>query len=191
MLVIIYFPLKIFYFSLFFLMFSPSIAFTYIKPTLQVLRRHWIAAIFAVIVFTILIYMNTIVHPYMLADNRHYLFYIWNKFYGRYWWFRFLMIPLYLVSIIVLYHSISMQTAGFRLIFVMCTIASIGLQQLIEFRYFIIPFMIARISVSSVKFRYLILELIMYLAINALVFYLFSTKEIHWKDYKHIQRIIF
>lgn len=185
------FPLKVFYFGVFFLVFSPSIAFTYIKPTLQALRRHWTITIFAAIFSIILIYKNTIVHPYMLADNRHYLFYIWNKFYGRYWWFRFVMIPLYLVSIVILYHSISMRSAGFQLIFLVCTIVSIALQQLVEFRYFIIPFMIARISVSSVKFKFLILELLMYLIINIFVFYLFSTKEIYWKDYTQVQRLIF
>lgn len=90
----------------------------------------------------------------------------------------------------MLYHSISVRSAGFQLVYVLCTIVSIALQQLIEIRYFIIPFLIARLSITSVKFKFLILELIIYLIINSLVFYIFFTKEIYWKDYKDIQRLI-
>lgn len=134
--------------------------------------------------------MNTIIHPYMLADNRHYLFYVWNKFYGRFWWFRFIMAPFYLLSMTILHQSISARSAGFKLIYALCTIISIALQQLIEVRYFIIPFLIARLSTTSVKFKLIILELVFYLAINAIVFYVFSTKEIYWENYDYVQRLI-
>lgn len=154
------------------------------------LKKHWIFSAFVTILFATVIYKNTIVHPYMLADNRHYLFYIWNKFYGRYWWFRFIMAPFYLLSIIIVHHSISTRSDGFKLIYGLCTIASIALQQLIEIRYFIIPFLILRLSINSVKFKLVILELVMYLTINAIVFYLFATKEIYWKDYDYVQRLI-
>lgn len=157
---------------------------------MKTLRKHWILTLFANILFVIIIYMNTIVHPYMLADNRHYLFYIWNKFYGRFWWARFITVPFYLVSLVILYHSISMRSAGFQLVYTICTILSVALQQLIEVRYFILPFLIVRISSSSVKFKLLILELIIYTTINIIVFYLFSTKEIFWKDYNDVQRLI-
>lgn len=140
--------------------------------------------------FAAIIYKNTIVHPYLLADNRHYVFYVWNKFYGKYWWAKYSMIPMYLISLIILYYSISVRSAGFKLLFTLCTIVVIGLQQLIEIRYFIMPYLIVRLSMTSVKFRLLLLELIMHCLLNAIVFYLFTTKEIYWNDYKSVQRII-
>lgn len=76
------------------------------------------------------------------------------------------------------------------LVYSACVIASIALQQLIEFRYFIIPFVVLRLNASVVKSRWLIVELIIYLLINGVVFYLFATKEIHWNDYEHVQRLI-
>lgn len=163
---------------------------TNIKSALEVLRKHWAFCTFLVLLFGALIYMNTIVHPYMLADNRHYLFYVWNKFYGRFWWFRFIMAPVYLLSMTILHQSISARSAGFKLIYALCTIVSIALQQLIEVRYFIIPFLIARLSTTPVKFKFIILDLVFYLAINAIVFYLFSTKEIYWQNYDYVQRLI-
>lgn len=184
------FLLQIFYFSLFFVFFAPSVAISNFKSALETLRKHWVFCTFLTSLFVVIIYLNTIVHPYMLADNRHYLFYVWNKFYGRYWWFRFIMAPFYLISMTIFYHSISARSAGFKLIYALCTIISIALQQLIEFRYFIIPFLIVRLSTTSVKFKFLILELVFYLIINAIVFYLFFTKEIYWKNYDYVQRLI-
>lgn len=180
---------QIFYFSLFFTFFSPSVALTHIAETLTIIRRRWILFILAVCCSMILIYKNTIVHPYMLADNRHYVFYVWNKFYGKYWWFKFVMVPSYLVCILIIYNSILLRSAGFRLMIAICTM-SIILQKLIEVRYFIIPFLIMRLSIASVKFKLLILELIFYVGINFIVFYLFSTKEIYWNDYIYVQRLI-
>lgn len=165
-------------------------ALTNIGAAFGILRKRWLYVMLAVILTVLIIHANTIVHPYMLADNRHYIFYAWNKFYGKFWWLRFVMVPFYLVSTIILYNSISVRSAGFQIIYVLSTIVSVALQQLIEIRYFIIPFLIARLSISSVKFRLIILELIMYLVINAIVFYLFSTKEIYWNEYEHVQRII-
>lgn len=172
------------------MLFTPSVVLTYIEATLETIRKHWVFCTFITSLILTIIYTNTIVHPYMLADNRHYLFYVWNKFYGRFWWFKFVMAPIYLVAIIILHHSISSRSAGFKLIYALCTIISIALQQLIEVRYFIIPFLLARLSITSVKFKLIILELIMNLTINAIVFYLFATKEIYWKDYDYVQRLI-
>ncbi|XP_031626049.1 putative Dol-P-Glc:Glc(2)Man(9)GlcNAc(2)-PP-Dol alpha-1,2-glucosyltransferase [Contarinia nasturtii] len=181
---------QIFYFSIYYTIFAPSVTLKFIETTMKMIQKHWILAILLTLASTIVIYSNTIVHPYLLADNRHYVFYVWNKLYGKMWWFRFAMVPLYLISISILYQSIAMRSAGFQLTYILCTIVSIAFQQLIELRYFIIPFMIARISTSSVKFKLLVFELILYLFINLIFFYIFTTKEIYWSDYAHVQRLI-
>lgn len=187
---IVTFLLQIFYFSLFFLVFSPSVALTYILPTIQTIRKRWYVVVIMAIAFAFIIKMNTIVHGYLLADNRHYIFYVWHKFYGKYWWARYSVVPIYLISLIVLHYAISVRSAGFQLVFSLCTIVAIGLQQLIEIRYFIMPYLIVRLSMTSVKFKLLLLELVMHLVLNGIVFYLFMTKEIYWNDYEAIQRII-
>jgi alpha-1,2-glucosyltransferase len=52
------------------------------------------------IAFTLLalavVHVNTIVHPFMLADNRHYTFYIFKRLL-RPWWMRYAVTPLYVV----------------------------------------------------------------------------------------------
>ncbi|KZV56334.1 Dol-P-Glc:Glc(2)Man(9)GlcNAc(2)-PP-Dol alpha-1,2-glucosyltransferase-like [Dorcoceras hygrometricum] len=40
----------------------------------------------------------SIAHPYLLADNRHYPFYIWRKVINYHWSTKYLMVPLYVYS---------------------------------------------------------------------------------------------
>ncbi|XP_017247190.1 dol-P-Glc:Glc(2)Man(9)GlcNAc(2)-PP-Dol alpha-1,2-glucosyltransferase isoform X1 [Daucus carota subsp. sativus] len=40
----------------------------------------------------------SIAHPYLLADNRHYTFYIWRKIINFHWSTKYLMVPLYVYS---------------------------------------------------------------------------------------------
>lgn len=154
------------------------------------LRNYWRRVlIFSVCCFAI-VHFNTITHPYLLADNRHYVFYIWNKFYGRYWWARYAMIPAYTIATLFLYKVMSMRTAGFQIVFTLSTILVIAFQQLIEFRYFITPFLIMRLLTTAPKTKWLLFELIFYVTVNAVVFYLFTTKEIYWQDMNEVQRLI-
>lgn len=162
----------------------------YLTSSLKTFRSRWYLLLPMAVVAAIIIWKNTIVHPYMLADNRHYVFYVWNKFYGRYYWARYAVIPIYMLALITLSHALANKSAGFILIYAAGTFVSIALQQLIELRYFIIPFLVLRLHVAAVKSRWILLELIFYCLVNAVVFYLFATKEIHWQNYDYVQRLI-
>jgi alpha-1,2-glucosyltransferase len=45
------------------------------------------------------VHLGTIQHPYLLADNRHFTFYIWKKFINRYSWTRYAFAPLYAIML--------------------------------------------------------------------------------------------
>ncbi len=138
----------------------------------------------------VIIKFNTLVHPYLLADNRHYVFYVWNRFYGKYEWARFAMIPGYIASLSMIYKSIENNTVGFKILFTVALFFSLCLQRLIELRYFLIPYLILRLNVKHRNMRYVILELAFNVIVNVLTFYLFFTKEIWWSNYVEPQRII-
>jgi len=181
---------QVFYFSLFSLVFGPSICLTHLPATLETLQKKWYLVLPTAVLFSCAIYYNTLIHPYLLADNRHYIFYIWNKFYGKYAIAKYALIPVYIFALTSLYQSIAHKSAGFRLVYVVCTVVSIALQKLIELRYFIIPFLLFRLNAAPIKFKYLIVELTFHLILNAIVFYIFVTKEIYWNDYDFVQRLI-
>ncbi|RMZ84942.1 hypothetical protein DV738_g330, partial [Chaetothyriales sp. CBS 135597] len=47
------------------------------------------------VIFTLVVHFNTIVHPFILADNRHYTFYIFRILQQT--WIRYAAIPIYLI----------------------------------------------------------------------------------------------
>ncbi|XP_055613264.1 putative Dol-P-Glc:Glc(2)Man(9)GlcNAc(2)-PP-Dol alpha-1,2-glucosyltransferase [Uranotaenia lowii] len=194
---------QILYFTLFFAAFSSSHVAIMLHRTLRFMLKRWYVTILCLAAIGAIVHYNTIVHPYMLADNRHYTFYIWNRFYGRYWWARYAPVPLYycllvMVGLMVFSKSTGTQIGqqshiiGFKIFWIVALLASVGLQQLIEVRYFIVPFLILRLIQNSIKTNVPLLafELAVNLIINAVTFYIFFTKEIFWTEYHDPQRII-
>lgn len=129
------------------------------------------------IVAVIIVHFNTIVHPFTLADNRHYPFYVFRYFilppYRKY-----LLAPIYIVCgwlcIIALGPASSTSTAristsktsaedsrtitfarvdtvhvSFVLIFLVSTALSLITAPLVEPRYFLIPWLIWRLHVPE------------------------------------------
>lgn len=178
------------YFSLFFILFSPGILLTNFKGIFKLLTKNYYFFIGLAIVMAVVIKFNTLVHPYLLADNRHYIFYLWNRFYGKYSMARYIMIPVYIIGFAAIWKILENKSTGFIIFFILSVFMTNALQQLIELRYFIIPYLILRLNSNKIKLKYLVLELILYILINAGTFYIFFTKEIIWSDYKDFQRLI-
>lgn len=132
---------------------------------------------------------NTLVHPYLLADNRHYTFYIWNRFFGRYEEARFFIIPAYVFGLSAIFASLD-GSIGFKIFFIVSTVLTLCLQKMIEVRYFLVPFLLLRLNQSSVKKKWTFLELLVNLTFNVLTFEIFFKTEIKWNDFDEVQRII-
>ena len=165
-----------------------------LKGALQKLLKHWKVTALSACVLFLVVHFNTIVHPYLLADNRHFTFYVWNRFYGRHAMAKYLAIPVYLVTLCLLKENLQRLNASLSHLFVLGLLATIGMQSLIEVRYFLLPFLFLRLFSKDSRDKrypvYLALELLFYIAVNCGSFYLFFTKEIRWKDFPDVQRII-
>jgi alpha-1,2-glucosyltransferase len=68
----------------------------------------------------------------------------------------------------------------FRLGFPMCVVLSLVAQQLLELRYFILPFLLARIQIKPASAPRLLAESLLVAVINAFVFYLFLWRPFTW-----------
>lgn len=137
----------------------------------------------------IVVKFNTIVHPYMLADNRHYTFYVWKNFYQRYPMIRYAIIPAYIFGLSTIYNSFD-GSIGFKIFFIISTILSLCLQQLIEVRYFLIPFLLLRLNRKTVTKKWTIVELLVNIFVNYVTLRIFFSIEIRWDDFMETQRII-
>ncbi|KXT17038.1 hypothetical protein AC579_4353 [Pseudocercospora musae] len=60
------------------------------------LPRLWVAAAFVGLA-CLIVHFNTVVHPFMLADNRHYHFYIFKRLL-RPQWIRYAVTPIYVLT---------------------------------------------------------------------------------------------
>ncbi|EMF08435.1 glycosyltransferase family 59 protein [Sphaerulina musiva SO2202] len=73
----------------------------HLEPLLLFKRRNFLPRPHLILLFTLLalaiIHFNTIIHPFMLADNRHYVFYIFKRLL-RPSWIRYLAAPIYIFT---------------------------------------------------------------------------------------------
>lgn len=172
---------QLLYFSLFFGgLCAPFIA-GYLGDFLLAVRAHRRLAAGASLAMAAAIYLNTVAHPYLLADNRHLTFYLWRRFFARHWAAKYLPLPAYLFAHYSLGRILNRSELVFRLVFPACLVLSLVAQQLLELRYFILPFLLARLQIkpASLPLR-LAAESLLVAGINAGVFYLFLWRPFTW-----------
>jgi alpha-1,2-glucosyltransferase len=146
----------------------PIICQPLIKPpklSWSVLRnkmpRFWVLGLF-IATALVVVHYNTIIHPFTLADNRHYVFYVF-KIIRRSWIIKYLAIPIYvfcgwlvLASMQVSdeqqtnsTHKAHEKQIGFTIIWLATSALCLVTAPLVEPRYFIIHWVIWRIHLSS------------------------------------------
>lgn len=138
----------------------------------------------------IFIHKFSFVHQYLLADNRHFTFYVWRRILGLKYPIPLLYIPLYLYAAWSLIDSLRHTSEVWMLAFVCCVCISVVPQKLLEFRYFIIPYLILRLNMNIQSWCQILGEFVLYVAVNIVVFYLFLYRPFKWEGSEEIQRFI-
>ncbi|XP_066283138.1 dol-P-Glc:Glc(2)Man(9)GlcNAc(2)-PP-Dol alpha-1,2-glucosyltransferase-like [Branchiostoma lanceolatum] len=125
----------------------------------------------------------TYVHPYLLADNRHYTFYVWQRLFQRHSAVKFALLPAYLYCGWSVFHRLGeTRSPLWQLVFFVCVLVATVPQKLLEFRYFIVPYLLYRVHVRVTCYYRLLAELVLYTAVNAVTVYLFVAKPFLWPD---------
>lgn len=156
--------------------------------TLKSLIKHSIFTILIFIIFAIIINLNTVIHPYLLADNRHYTFYFWNRLLSKEP-IRYCFAMIYLFGLKSIFDNMGSGKLFFNLIYFVSTFGALAFQMMIEVRYFLIPYVILKMKLNYTE-KILIVELFIYIIINALTINIFAIKDIYWKDFDYVQRLI-
>ena len=129
---------------------------------------------------------TTLVHPFILADNRHYIFYLWRRVVQSHFFYNYLLLPLCAIAPLALFSACtSYRTLGplLRVVIVICTFVVLIPAHLVEFRYYTIPFFLhffaaaGRASTNSMW-----LTTLAYLAVNTVTIYVFLFREFVWPD---------
>ncbi|KAL7267309.1 glucosyltransferase [Rhizina undulata] len=119
----------------------------------------WIVATIASMM--LVVRFNTVLHPYLIADNRHFVFYIFRRGIRAAWWGRYIAVGIYWVSGWLIFDSLRasghspLHHAGLRkegvtvawlLLWGFAVVAGLVNAGLVEFRYFILGWVLWRLS---------------------------------------------
>lgn len=126
--------------------------------------------------------IGTLAHPFLLADNRHYTFYLWRRVVNRAWWARYALVPLYARSAAALWERLRGRGAPWAALFALATCLVLVPAHLIEFRYYTIPFYVLLLNLRPPTARQLALLVAGYAAVNAATLWVFVARPFAWPD---------
>ncbi|PIN11975.1 Alpha-1,2 glucosyltransferase/transcriptional activator [Handroanthus impetiginosus] len=133
----------------------------------------------------------SIAHPYLLADNRHYPFYLWRKIINFHWSTKFLMVPLYVYSWFSIINNLAKnQKQLWVLAYFLACSASLVPAPLIEFRYYTIPFFFLVLHTNITDSKSWLLMGFLYFSINCFTIFMFLFRPFSWKHEAGTQRFI-
>ncbi|KAG7276368.1 hypothetical protein CRUP_014400 [Coryphaenoides rupestris] len=183
---------QLFYFLCFTLAFAMPAVFCRhrLLRFAQALRHKPLLFLFLTAAGLLLVWCFTHAHPYLLADNRHYTFYVWSRVFRRYAAARYLLVPAYVFAGWHFLDSLRSRALFWTLALLVCLLAATVPQRLLEFRYFIVPFLMYRLHVPLPSLPRLLLELALYAAVNGATLYLFLARPFLWPGSADTQRFM-
>lgn len=183
---------QLFYFLSFTLIFSLPLSLSYNRLIrfVQSVRKHPFLFLLITALSLLLVWKFTSIHKYLLADNRHFPFYVWKRIFQKHELIRFLLVPAYLFAAWNFIDTLNSKSLFWILAFCVCLVAATVPQKLLEFRYFILPYLLYRIHVPLSSLPRLLLEFALYTAVNAATIYIFIQKTFQWPDSPTVQRFM-
>ncbi|CAK0787759.1 hypothetical protein CVIRNUC_010981 [Coccomyxa viridis] len=126
----------------------------------------------------------TLAHPFLLADNRHYTFYLWKDFFAVHPGAKFTLLPMYLYSAWSVWHSLiegSLPVVG---VLGLCTASCLTLipAWLLDFRYFTVPFVMVLLHMKPPTRLQAGMTAGLFVLADAIVVYIFLLRPFKWHD---------
>ncbi|KAL4856318.1 Dol-P-Glc:Glc(2)Man(9)GlcNAc(2)-PP-Dol alpha-1 [Chlorella vulgaris] len=125
---------------------------------------------------------GTLAHPFLLADNRHYTFYIWRRLIDRSPWSRYALIPAYLYAGWAVQRRLAHRDPLWLLGLAGATCLVLVPAHLLEFRYFSTPFYLVFLHMRTPSPRALAVVVASFAAVNAATLYVYLYHPFAWAD---------
>ncbi|XVE76362.1 hypothetical protein DITRI_Ditri12bG0166200 [Diplodiscus trichospermus] len=188
---------QIMYFSLVSSLFAAPLHFTrgHALDLFQSLWKNRLLGFFlgfsALIVGLFSVHFFSIAHPYLLADNRHYTFYLWRKIIKFHWSMKYLLVPFYVYSWFSIFHLLDKTRRRiWVLVYFLATSAVLVPAPLIEFRYYTIPFYLFMLHSGINDSRSWLVMGVLYALVNIFTMRMFLFRPFHWDHEPGVQRFI-
>lgn len=163
-----------------------SIAFAPVCWTLRALRfslesvsKHPFRVCIVGLIMCFLISNFTYVHPFILADNRHYVFYIWRRIVNYRPWSRYALVAIYLHAGRCMHAALRENSAVSLLLYTGGTVLVLVPAHLLELRYFSTP---ALLLVLLGRWDKLSAITVFWLCINIATMWVFIYRPYEWVD---------
>lgn len=142
----------------------------------------------------VFVHYFTYAHPYLLADNRHYTFYLWRKVISVHWSSKYMLLPAYVLSWSCILHGLGKTKSSLWIITFLLGVAGVLVPTpLFEIRYYTIPFYITFVHSSSSRklgsVRYFIIGAC-FVMVNAVTLYIFLFRPFQWAHEQGVQRFM-
>ncbi|XP_021835936.2 dol-P-Glc:Glc(2)Man(9)GlcNAc(2)-PP-Dol alpha-1,2-glucosyltransferase isoform X2 [Spinacia oleracea] len=137
------------------------------------------------------VHFFSIAHPYLLADNRHYPFYIWRKVINAHQLMKYFLVPFYVYSWLSILHILGKARSRIWVLayFLACAAVLVP-TPLVEFRYYTIPFFIFMLNSGIEEISKWLLIAILYVVVNSFTMYMFLFRSFEWSHESGVQRFI-
>lgn len=128
------------------------------------------------------VHAGTLAHPFLLADNRHYTFYLWRRVVNVTPWARYALLPAYLHAACAAAAALAHRHALWVLGLAGAAAAVLVPAHLAEFRYFTVPFYLLFLHMRTPSPPVLATIIAMFAAANGVTIYLFLARPFAWPD---------
>ena len=155
-------------------------------------------------VIVLVIRYTTVLHPFLLSDNRHLTFYFTRYILRLHPLIRYTLTPVYLAAFYALNHLIGHQPLLLRAGWWLCTALTVALTPLLELRYFVMPVIMllvlmeggegeaairvgeVKVDVESERERWWLLgsvgQVLLFALLDAALLYVFIYRPFTWGD---------
>ncbi|KAK0425095.1 hypothetical protein QR680_009026 [Steinernema hermaphroditum] len=172
--------MQVLYCSVFIVFSSAPHFLTHLPGLLRHIVSHPLRQLVFLVPIGLAIHFTSIDHPYLLADNRHIAFYVWQRFFRRHELLKYLYAPIYLFAITYALKSVRTVPRHVVLLATVALCAVLVPAHLLEPRYFIIPYVVWRLGTKTVHLWTVVLEMLFNVAVAGAVLYLFYFRPFEW-----------
>ncbi|CCG83456.1 Alpha-1,2 glucosyltransferase alg10 [Taphrina deformans PYCC 5710] len=185
------YPIQLCYMSIFTVSISGLfVAGQFHAGQLQRIRRHPKMLLSLLLFSCAVAVQKSIQHPFLLADNRHFPFYLNKRIIQK---LPNTLLGLFFFVASSCFYIGMLDTSSFTtLVFLAASALTLCPTSLLEFRYYIVPFMLWRLHFGHKILcqRFLLLETVSWIILNLGCVYIFLYHGFYWQDSMEIQRFM-
>jgi len=153
--------------------------------------RHGAQAVVFLLVGFLAVHFGTVEHPFLLADNRHYTFYVWRRIVKAHDTMPYILVFVYVASAMLWMRTLAQtRNALWLLGWLVATSLTVVPTPLIEPRYFLVSYLLLRLYAPDPSPQLEWTELACHMGINAVTMTVFGRYPFRWPQETGWQRFM-